>query len=179
VTAQKGVLELIAAFNAASRLAPGGLARARLLIAGPLAGEYGDRVRQAASSSPAGGRIELLGGVYGEQKAELQAAADLFVTLSKNEGLSLAALEALASGVPVLLTPASNLPAIAAAGVGEITAAAEAEAAAALLRLLSGEAALAAMQSRAAAFAAENFSWQSVLPRLLDFYARTARSAAG
>ncbi|HLV64219.1 MAG TPA: glycosyltransferase family 4 protein [Polyangiaceae bacterium] len=76
----------------------------RLLIAGtgPSEGE----VERLAASSRA---CQYLGFVDEDRKRELLAEADFFVQLSVREGLSVATLEAMASGVPCIV---SDLPGV-------------------------------------------------------------------
>jgi glycosyltransferase involved in cell wall biosynthesis len=75
---------------------------ARLLIAG--AGETRDALEQQALRLALGDSVRLLGLVPNQQVAELQAAADLFVLSSTLEATPTVALEALASGTPVVST---------------------------------------------------------------------------
>lgn len=105
---EKGIRELLAGFRAAD-LGKG----ARLLIAG--SGSLEQQVRTAASEDP---RVVYLG-----QLRELRArvdfwrSVDLFCLPSSAEGLSLAMLEAMASGCAVAVTPAGGLQTMAGAGL--------------------------------------------------------------
>jgi glycosyltransferase involved in cell wall biosynthesis len=76
-----------------------------LVIAGT--GPERERIERLASRSPAS--VRFVGFIDEAQKRELLSAADVFVQLSMREGLSIAALEALASGVPCLV---SNIPGV-------------------------------------------------------------------
>jgi glycosyltransferase involved in cell wall biosynthesis len=57
-----------------------------------------------------GDRYQLLGTVTGEKKTKLLRQASLFVLPSYNEGLPIALLEALASGLPVVSTFVGGIP---------------------------------------------------------------------
>jgi glycosyltransferase involved in cell wall biosynthesis len=75
---------------------------ARLWIAG--AGEEEGRLRQRAGALSLGESVRFLGLTPNSELTDLQAAADLFVLSSLLEATPTVALEALASGTPVLST---------------------------------------------------------------------------
>jgi len=75
----------------------------RLLIAGP--DEIGHRKELAAQiARDHVDRAEISGPVYGADRDALLAAADLFVLPTRNENFGLAVAEALAAGVPAIVT---------------------------------------------------------------------------
>jgi len=174
VTAQKGVFELLHAFERVAAACP----RAVLAIAGPLEDEYGDEIRELAASVPHSERVRILGPVFSDAKNDLFAAASLFVTLSKNEGLSIAALEALSFGVPAVLTRASNLPEIELGGAGVVTDIDPLAAANAITGLLNDPSRLEQMRSNARRVIERSFSWQAVMPQLGQLYSDVAAARA-
>jgi glycosyltransferase involved in cell wall biosynthesis len=80
--------------------------RLRLLIAGPVAGrsDVRDLLREDDRDS-----ISVLPPVFDGDRRRLLAAADYFVSTSRWEGQPTAVLEALAGGLPVLVTEATGL----------------------------------------------------------------------
>ena len=76
-----------------------------LVVAGT--GPEEDRIRRLASASR--GIVRFEGFIDEARKRELLSGGDIFVQLSIREGLSIATLEALASGVPCVV---SNLPGV-------------------------------------------------------------------
>jgi glycosyltransferase involved in cell wall biosynthesis len=95
----KNLEQLIRAFSQA------GLERAVLALAGPsLEPSYESELRSTIASLGLAERVCLPGPVYGEEKLSALAAAELFVLPSLNESYGNAAAEAVAAGVPVLLT---------------------------------------------------------------------------
>jgi glycosyltransferase involved in cell wall biosynthesis len=169
VTDQKGVLELLTAFEAVR----GQRENTHLVIAGPVEGEYGEMVKQRAQATP-GDAVHILGPVYGDLKFALFSRATMFVTLSKNEGLSITALEALSMGVPVVVTKDSNLPEVESANAGVTTTCDPARAAADIAALLDDSERRAIMQLNAIELVKKCFSWDAVLPRLVDLYERAS-----
>ncbi|MGD9404114.1 MAG: glycosyltransferase [Anaerolineae bacterium] len=90
---------LVLAFDAAS------LERACLVLVGPaLEPDYLQKLVDLIGELNLEGRVLLAGPLYGEDKLCALAAADLFVLPSFMESYGNAAAEAVAAGVPVLLT---------------------------------------------------------------------------
>ena len=97
---RKGADLLIEAFAQASPIS------GRLVIAGP-EGESGYRahLEACARKSGVGARVLFTGPVYDEEKSSLLADADIFALPSRYENFANVAAEAIAYGVPVVVTP--------------------------------------------------------------------------
>lgn len=156
--ARKGVDVLARAFQRAD--VPG----ARLLIAGP------DEGMLPALRAIHDERMVLTGYLDATERLEALAAADVFCLPATGEGLSMAALEALAAGLPVILSPGCNLPEAAEASAGLIVEPQVEPLAAALRDLLSDSERRTAMGAAARALASERFTWASVAERLEAVY---------
>ncbi len=96
----KGLETLI---DAAAMLREGGR-RIRLLIAGVGDPAYVGALRQRAAARGLGDNVELLGPVFGADKVSLFQACDLVVLPSTHENFGFVAVEALASGVPAVIS---------------------------------------------------------------------------
>jgi len=95
----KNLEQLVAAFKEAT------LEDARLLLVGPmLEPDYAARLSALIADLGLADRVLLAGPLYGPDKLAALAAADLFVLPSLSESFGNAAAEAVAAGVPVLLT---------------------------------------------------------------------------
>ena len=119
------------------------------------------------------GSVSFLGKL--DQIAPLLAAADLFILPSQTESFGLSALEALASGVPVICTNAGGLPEVirdgetgVLCGVGDV-----AGMAAAALAILQDPARWDAMSRLAAIDARDRFSRDAVVQRYEALYRRS------
>ncbi len=120
-----------------------------------------------------GGSVSFLGKL--DQIAPLLAAADLFILPSQTESFGLSALEALASGVPVIGTNSGGLPEVirdgetgVLCGVGDV-----AGMAAAALSILQDPARWEAMSRLAAADARQRFSQDAVVEKYEALYRRS------
>ena len=82
----------------------------RLVIAGWDQGGYEAVLRAHCSRSGLSDSVQFVGPQFGEDKAALLRMADAFILPSVSEGLPISILEAWSYSVPVLMTPACNLP---------------------------------------------------------------------
>jgi glycosyltransferase involved in cell wall biosynthesis len=120
-------------------------------------------------------RFFVPGMVTGERKLDLLARADLFVLPSVGEGLSMAILEALASGTAAVISRECNLPIVARTGAGAVVGRSAAEFANALSGFLSDPARLEQTKERAYELARDHFGWGPILDRLEAIYADALR----
>jgi glycosyltransferase involved in cell wall biosynthesis len=162
---RKGLQLLIPAFAGAVQTAPD----ARLLIVGPDEGMLSTLGAQVEHFS-LGGRVIFTGMLTGDDKLAALAASDLFALPAVGEGFSMAVLEAMACGLPVLLTPGCNFPEVVDAGAGlvverEVTALRDA-----LDRLLTGGERRASMGRSARALVHARYTWPQVVTQLEDVY---------
>lgn len=76
----------------------------KIVVAGEGDGEYVANLKLQIHAEGLDDMVELIGGVYGEQKWNLYQKADFFVLPTNSENFGLAIAEALASGTPVITT---------------------------------------------------------------------------
>ena len=155
---RKGVEVLVKAFQRAN------LPGAWLVLAGPDEG-IGERLRVIA-----GERVILTGFITGEERLQALSAADVFVLPAIGEGLSMAVLEALAAGRPVILSPGCNLPEAETQGAGVIVPPDEIPLTEALTQLVNDPQRREAMSQRARRWAHETFAWPSIVQQLDRIY---------
>jgi len=139
-----------------------------LVVAGPVDDRYRAEWNKRLAACPAASRVLVVGPVSGDRKAALLSHAHAFVLPSLTEALPVSVLEALASGCPVVLTPACNLPEVARAGAGIEVGPDPRQIASACARLLADDALRQAMGVRGRRLAAERFDWRVVGKRMLE-----------
>ncbi len=159
--ARKGADVLLRAFLAADA------GESRLVIAGPDEGMLRRLQNLAAGDS----RIVFTGFLDSAARLEALAAADLFALPAIGEGQSIAVLEALAAGLPVLLSPGCNMNEVADAGAGFVAEATVDAFSAALQRLLHDESLRQEMGADARLLAREKYSWTRAAADMERVYA--------
>jgi glycosyltransferase involved in cell wall biosynthesis len=149
----------------------------KLVVAGPdEAGLWPGLSARLLRQPAAAGRVLFVGPVSGPDKVDLLAGAALFALPSEHENFGVAALEALAAGTPVLLSPHVDLAGAAvAAGVGRTAPLCAEKWAARLGRLLAEPGDLAAMAGRARAWVGEHYAWGRIADELLERYQWASR----
>lgn len=163
---RKGLQLLLPAFAGALQHVPD----ARLLVAGPDEGML--TVLQAQARGLAlGERVLFTGLLTGPDRLAALAAADLFALPAEGEGFSMAVLEGLACGLPVLLTPGCHFPEAAEAGAGVVVAREVEPLREALIALLRDADRRAAMGQAARALIAERFTWPQIVVQMEAAYA--------
>ena len=150
-------------------------AELRLVIAGP-DGWGADALTRVVAASPHRDRIVRLGWVDDDARAALVRGAAVFAFPSRYEGFGLPPLEAMAAGTPVVATAAGSLPEV----LGDaalLVAPGDADALAAALNRVLGDAATAAELVRAGRQQAAQFTWDATADGIVGIYRRLTTSA--
>ena len=142
----------------------------RLVVAGP--DEAGHRTQlEILARSRGAESIVFTGAVYGKEKDALLESADLFVLTTRNENFGLAIAEALAAGVPAIVTRGAPWAGLETErcgwwidhGVEPLTAA--------LLKATALPAAVRReMGARGRAWMARDYTWSSVAGQMIELY---------
>jgi glycosyltransferase involved in cell wall biosynthesis len=146
-------------------------ADAHLVVAGPDDGARADFERQISAAGLAN-RVHLPGPIYGLEKLSALAGAACFVLPSRQEGFSVAILEALACGTAAVVSTECHFPEVAEVGAGAVVPLNADALAEALARVLGDAAARARMGAAGRALVAERFTWSRVAERSVETYTR-------
>lgn len=164
---KKGVDLLCRAFARVRPLAP----EWHLVIAGPDSGHTQASLAALARELGVATRVTFTGLLSREQKASALAAARCYVLPSHSEGFSMAALEALAAGVPALVTRQCHLPEVSVERCGweaEPTVDSLEQALCAVVACSTTD--LAARGARGRALVERRFRWQPIGQQLAEVY---------
>ena len=147
-----------------------------LLVAGP--DEDGARrgIERILRSAGLSDRAVFTGMLTGGDKLSALTLAELFVLPSRSEGMSVAVLEALAAGLPVVISEQCNFPEVAEAGAGFVVPGDEAPLAEAIGALLSEGGRARSMGRKGRRLVMERYTWPSLAGSMADFYRTTAGS---
>jgi glycosyltransferase involved in cell wall biosynthesis len=142
----------------------------RLVIAGP-EGEPGYRayLEKCAKDSGVEARVIFTGPVYDDEKKALLADADLFVLPSRYENFANAPAEAMACGIPVIITNACGIRSLVEGRAGLVIAS-EKEALVEALRSLIHDTALYARFKKGCRQVADQLSWNRLTEQMEVYY---------
>jgi len=157
---------LAAAFAIVCRDRP----RARLVIAGPDEGGYRQRVEPLFA--PVAEATRWLGAVDAETAGALFAASRMLVQCSDSESFGMSVAEALAAGLPVVVTDGTPWSHVEALGIGCSVAQDPAAMATAILQILEHPADGCAMGARAKVWARDTLGWDTIGRSMRDAYQR-------
>ncbi len=170
---RKGADILIAAFAEACPLS------GRLVIAGP-EGEPGYRALLEKRAAEAGleSRVIFTGPLYDDAKAAVMADADIFVLPSRYENFANAAAEAIACGIPVIITNACGIRSLVDGHAGLVIAP-EPEPLAAAIRALTSDRSLYHKLQAGCPDVAAQLAWDRLAEQMEGHYARALGSKNG
>jgi glycosyltransferase involved in cell wall biosynthesis len=144
---------------------------AQLVVAGPDEGARADFEKQIDQLGIAG-RVHLVGPLYGRDKLAALVDAAVFCLPSRQEGFSIAIIEALACGLPVVISDQCHFPEVAEADAGFITPLEPGVIAASIATLLADESLRKKMGAAGSTLVRTCFTWPKVAERTTELYQR-------
>lgn len=162
---RKGQQHLLAAL---ARLMAQGIPL-RLILAG--AGDAEPQLRQQAQTLGVEAHVQFLGFVERSAMPAVYAQADIFCLPSYNEGMSMALLEAMASGLPVIVTATGGLEELL-DGNGLVAAWADVQALTGALATLAQNDHLRAEFGQRGRQIAERFAWPAIVQQVVQLCQR-------
>jgi glycosyltransferase involved in cell wall biosynthesis len=153
--------------------------RVELVIAGDGPEAYRSELKARVQALGLGAVVRFAGHVDGDAKRGLFADSDIFVLPSKQENFGIAVAEALAAGLPVIVSDQVAIADdVARARAGRVVPLSRDALATAIMDLSADAAERSAMGRRGAALARNRYSWAETARALLALYAELRPSAA-
>jgi glycosyltransferase involved in cell wall biosynthesis len=141
------------------------------VIAGPDDGGFGRNVVQWSKKAGIAEKTLMTGLLLGDEKAALLADADVWVLPSYTENFGMALVEAMACGLPVVVSDKVNIHReIARAGAGLVVSCDAREVAAGIERLLRDRSLALSLGTAAQRLVASQFTWDRTASRLASLY---------
>jgi glycosyltransferase involved in cell wall biosynthesis len=164
---KKGLDYLAAAFARLAAVRPD----VQLVVAGPDGGARAD-FEQRVARAGLSGRVHVVGPLAGRNKWAALAGATCFCLPSRQEGFSMAILEALACRVPVVVSEACHFPEVTEVGAGEVVPLDAAAIAAALDRVLADPVSAGRMGAAGRRLVEGRFTWRRAAEQSVETYER-------
>jgi glycosyltransferase involved in cell wall biosynthesis len=151
----------------------------RLVIAGP-EGEAGYRTTLERRSREAGieSRVIFTGALYDRDKSDLMTDGDMFVLPSRYENFANSAAEAIAFGIPVIVTDFCGIRSLVEGRAGLVIAPEKQPLVAALRKLISDPALYAKLKAGCGGVAAE-LGWDRLTEQMEGHYAQVLKRSHG
>jgi glycosyltransferase involved in cell wall biosynthesis len=162
---RKGLQFLIPAFAQVSEQ----YTDARLLIVGPDEGMLTTLAHMVAQLHLTD-RVVFTGMLTGADRGAALASADIFALPAVGEGLSMASLEAMSAGLPLIVTPGCNLPEVEERGAGLLVERSVDGVAQALRALIGDRERRRVMGERGQAWVREVFTWAKIVAQYAAVY---------
>jgi glycosyltransferase involved in cell wall biosynthesis len=167
LTRKKGIDLLIRAMAAVANE----IDDTHLVIAGPDDEGYGAVVRSLLEKAGIDKRTTIVGMLHGRERIEFLVDADAWVLPSHTENFGLAVVEAMACGLPVIISDQVDIHReVSDANAGLVVACDASAIAGALSRLLNDPTFAKVLGSAAQGLVQRRFSWEAVASQLLDTY---------
>ena len=143
--------------------------QARLVVAGPDDGQR-EMFQRQINEHGLSDRVAVPGPIYGREKYRALRDAAIFVLPSRQEGFSIAILEALACGTPVVISKGCHFSEVAAHAAGVIAELSSTRHAAAYRDLLEHRDLARRMGAAGRELVASRYTWRAVARRSIETY---------
>jgi len=164
---KKGLDYLIDGFAIALKQCP----KASLVIVGPDGGEL-EPSKQRAQSLGISDKVHFTGPVYGNEKIQAYVDAACFCLPSRQEGFSMAILEALATGTPVVISDQCFFDEVQQVDAGKVITLDAQQVGQAMLTYLAGNSVQALTGQAAIELIKSSYTWQKIAEKSIALYER-------
>lgn len=142
----------------------------QLIIAGPDDDGYKNMVVEMLKVEGALNNVIFTSMLTGNEKLAALSRADIFVLPSSSEGFSISVLEAMACGLPVVITKQCNFPEVEELGAGKVIDTDATQLSDALIELLDNPDLCKEIGNRGKRLVAEKYTWDKVADKMITVY---------
>jgi glycosyltransferase involved in cell wall biosynthesis len=142
----------------------------RLVVAGPDEDNTLTEIKIILKSYGALDKAVFPGMLTGKHKLEALSAADVFALTSYSEGFSMALLEALSAGLPLVITDECNFPEVGDSRAGIVVRPNDSEIASAITSLLDSADLRREMSDNARRLVRSNYTWEKIAEKMFTLY---------
>lgn len=172
---KKGVTLLAKAFGEVASARPD----VALVMAGPDEASSQEQMEACMDAEGAAGRYIFTGLLETGERMEALAAADVFILPSYSEGFPIAPIEALAAGVPVIVTAACNIPGIEEHKVGLISTTEASSLSQTMIKLADDPTLRKQMGANGRAMVSNTYTWDKIAAQMTTVYQNILRRSKG
>jgi glycosyltransferase involved in cell wall biosynthesis len=147
----------------------------QLLIAGPDNDGYKNHIEKILKREGALENTTFTGMLTGSDKLAALSRSDVFVLPSYSDVLGISTLEAMACGIPVIITKNCNFPEVAEAGAGEVIEPDVAQLEKVLMKLLGNPGACNEMGKRGKRLIEDRYTWDKIASEMIEVYESVLR----
>lgn len=147
-----------------------------LLVVGPDKGGYKLEIEKILKEDRALSQVIFASTLTGYKKLIALGGADIFVLPSYSEGFSMAVLEAMVCGLPVIITKSCNFPQVEISGAGKIINTDLESLSKVLLELLMDPDLCKEMGNKGRQLVLERYTWDKISEQMLEVYERILNS---
>jgi glycosyltransferase involved in cell wall biosynthesis len=141
-----------------------------LLIAGPNKEGYQAHIEKMLQTEGVLDKVVFTGMINGYEKMAVLNGADIFILPSYSEGFSIAVLEAMICGLPVIITRQCNFPEVAEANAGIIIEPDVDQLANSLTKLLNEPQLRKEMGENGKHLVMEKYTWDKIAEKMMELY---------
>ena len=143
-----------------------------LILAGSGDTEYTNCLQQLVAKNHLSDRVTFTGFVTGEQKNLILQGADIFVLPSYSENFGIAVAEAMAAGLPVIVTPGVQISTDIAIANAGIVIDSKTELVRAIAQLVESQAMRSQLSQNAIKLATNKYNWDKIASLLISDYSK-------
>ena len=142
----------------------------RLVVAGPREDDSIVEFMSLLHKEGLDDTVDIVGSVHGDNKLDLIRGAKAFILPSRQEGFSIAIVESLAQGTPVIISDECHFPEVAENKAGIVCKLDEIEISNSIIKIYSDEVLRNAMKANAINLIKNNYTWEIISQKMLKCY---------